>query len=175
MKSAAQQGNPADVLQPPLIFVLSEGTEMKIVLALISIIFCMLSSNAFAESPRDLYLRDYEAYFQQWEKKKEKAISCTSPKSTAAFLSEATAMSMNAEVSEANGEVIEDLIMNNPKCFLEGLRNLSVKKQREIITHFVANSIYEHDEEIEKALDSVWTKGHYTKQKQLFEEAKRSR
>ena len=148
---------------------------MKLVLAIISIIFCMLGSNAFAESPDDLYLRDYKAYFQQWEKKKERAISCTSPKSTAAFLSEATDMWMNAEVSEGNAEVIENLIMKNPKCFLDGLRRLTVVKQRQIITYFVANSIYEHDEEIEKALNTVWAKGHYTRQKQLFEKAKRTR
>ena len=122
---------------------------MKIVLAIISIIFCMLSPNASAESPSNLYLRDHKSYFRQWEKKKEKTVSCISPKNTAAFLSEATDMWMNAEVSEGNAEVIENLIMKNPKCFLEGLRKLSVRKQRYIISNFVVNSIYEHDEEIE--------------------------
>jgi len=130
---------------------------------------------SYAGDLNDLYAKDYGAFFKQWEHKKQQAITCKSAKDTALFLTDALTMKGNAEVSEANAEVIENLILTNPTCFLDGLHSLSLKKRDRILSDFVVVPTFKTKLEIEKALDKSWGTGNYQEEKQAFKKAQNTR
>ena len=129
----------------------------------------------FAGDLNAFYSSDYEGFWKHWNQTRQQAISCSSTRNTAMFLSNALIMLGNAEVSEANAEVIENLAIANPECLLNGIDALQDSRKELLIKSFLVTPIYKDSSSIEKALDRVWQKGNYTNLRAIFRRARHGR
>jgi hypothetical protein len=115
-----------------------------------------------------LYHSDYKKFWSRWNAYKNAATSCTDLKATGGFLSEAVETIGNVEVSEANAEVIENLCLKNPKCFLNAIVLLSDANQRKVLSQFVAGAIYNDSKKMETSLSKYWNENKYHKTKKIY-------
>lgn len=129
-------------------------------------VFCPFVSNS--ADLNQLYASDSKAFWVQWNKSKDKAISCKDYNAMSRFLSDAIITLGNAEVSEANAQIIEQLCMNNPKCVLEALLRLRPEQQNEIIRFFVSVPIFHGAAEIKVSLGKFWNEPIYRPIKEMF-------
>lgn len=83
------------------------------------------SLNCLVNNFDELYLSDYSLFWKILRTAEKKAISCQSISETAIFISLASLKSTNAEFNEYYNEVIETLIVINPKCFFASLSTLN--------------------------------------------------
>ena len=102
-------------------------------------ICCMLllSTSAICGDLNAFYSMDYDGFWKHWNKVKNDAVSCTDPQKTSTFFSNAIETLGNAEVSEANAEVIEELALKSPECLLQGLSGQLVENQFKFIKYFL--------------------------------------
>ena len=139
-------------------------------LMLISIALILTCTQAiYAKDLNDLYASDYDLFWKDWDRSKEKAVSCTDYSYTAEFLTNAIVTLRNAEVTEANGEVIESLALKKAECLLAALIKLEKEDQRKIIRHFIVAPIFNEPAVIKRALEKYWNLDKYTQIKELYE------
>ena len=105
------------------------------------------------------YAGEYEQYWNAWYQNKILVEQCSSEKKVTLFLQDAVANLGNAERTEANAEVIENVILSNPACFLSSLSALSQDQCKSVVRFFIRQPIFHDQEQIEKALKSVKTSG----------------
>lgn len=116
-----------------------------------------------------LYASDYEGFWKQWNKSKEKALTCKDYPATSKFLSNAVMMLGNAEVSEANAEVIETMCLDKPTCLLESLLKMKTEEQDKIFKFFILAPIYYDAAEIRKSLEKHWNLQKYRTIKERYQ------
>ena len=121
-----------------------------------------------------LYATDYKVFWKQWNELKEKALSCKDHAAMSKFLSNALIMLRNAEVSEANAEVIEATCLNKPICLLESLLRMKTEEQDEILKFFIAAPIYHDPQEIRKSLEKHWNLQKYRTIKERYQKCKQT-
>ena len=131
-----------------------DKNHKPIVLALFLLL--SLATIAICGDLNAFYSMDYDGFWKHWNKVKNDAISCTDPQKTSVFFSNALETLGNAEVSEANAEVIENLAVTAPECFLKGLHRQIKKNQEKFIKAFLIHPIYSTDSKIEKSLNNIW-------------------
>ena len=107
----------------------------------------VFSSTALA----DAYSEDWTS----WENEAEIVSKCQDDKRLAAFLERAAADLPNAHRSEGNLEVIDNIILSNPSCFLRALALVPRAQCVDIIYHFVGASDMHDQSLIDSALLSV--------------------
>ncbi|MEQ1514835.1 MAG: hypothetical protein ABL934_19440 [Lysobacteraceae bacterium] len=100
--------------------------------------------NAFAS--------DDVRYWNEWHKKTKNVSTCSSIKGVTAFLKSAISNLGNAERTEANAEVIENLAIENPDCFNTSLSGLSKTDCRKILEFFIEAPVYNDAELIKTKL-----------------------
>lgn len=116
-----------------------------------------------------LYASDYKAFWKQWNESKEKALNCKDHAAMPKFLSNALIMLQNAEVSEANAEVIETTCLNNPTCLLESLLKMKNEEQDKTLKFFIVDPIYHDADEIRKSLEKHWNLQKYRTIKERYQ------
>ena len=121
-----------------------------------------------AEDLNQLYQKNYDGFWEAWEKERINFESCSSPNNSVKFLLNTLETSGNAEVSEANSEVIEKAIINNPKCVLDALLALPEKKLMRIMDLFIARPLYHPIDEIQTSFETIWNDQKYATIKSEF-------
>ena len=106
---------------------------MKKILIFLALVF---TSNSFASTDTE--------YWSDWHKKSKTASACSSTKSVSVFLKSAISNLGNAERTEANAEVIENLVIEKTNCFNSALSKLSKTDCAQIVKFFIESPIY-HD------------------------------
>jgi hypothetical protein len=117
---------------------------------------------------KQLHASDYEAFWKQWNKSKEKALTCKDQPATSEFLSNAVIMLGNAEVEEANAEVIEELCLEKPRCILEALIRMKKDEQDKLLRFFITSPIFHKAGEIKASLEKHWSQPKYQKIRNLY-------
>ena len=110
------------------------------------ILLLLISSVSQSES--------YEEYWDKWHNEAEKVIKCLSITTVEVFLTRSLENIGNAERSEANSEVIEGLIIENPDCFCKAFLMLPTVSQGKLKKFHLKSPIYHEREEINAALFS---------------------
>lgn len=105
------------------------------------------------------YAGENEQYWDAWHKSKKPVEGCASENQVSLFLQDAISNLGNAERTEANAEVIENVILTKPVCFLSALSALSQTQCKTIVRFFIEAPIFHSQEEIEKALKSAKPSG----------------
>ena len=144
----------------------------SIIISIFLLLF--LVKNAFGGDLNELYLKDYDGFWEHWNKTKNEAVSCTDIKNTSIFLRNALETLGNAEVTEANSNEIEKLAVNRPECLLQGLSALIPENQNKFISNFLLNPTYNDTAIIEKSLNHVWNKEIYADLKAAYYKIKKS-
>jgi hypothetical protein len=127
---------------------------------------------AHASDLDQLYASDYETFWKQWSKSKEKALTCKDHATMPKFLSDAIIMLRNAEVSEANAKVIEKLCLEKPKCLLETLIKMKTEEQDKLVRFFITSPIFHEAAEIKASLERYWNLPRYQKIRDLYSKMK---
>ncbi|MBW1984801.1 MAG: hypothetical protein JRI53_08775 [Deltaproteobacteria bacterium] len=142
----------------------------------ILVVLCLLSFTAVTTSDdlNKLYSKDYDGFWEHWERIKNEAVSCDDPQKTSLYFSNALETLGNAEVSEANGEVIENLALKNPECLLRGLEGKPIENQRKFIKFFLIHPIFNEPSLIEKSLNQIWSKQICLNLKKVYYSVKRA-
>lgn len=125
------------------------------------LVSALSASMVHAEDLNALYQRNYEAFFSRWNAQAGLATACTEIDATARFLTDATEMLGNSEVTEANAAVIEKLCLDRPACLLQAIYSLSPRDQERILRSFMASPLYHEPSELEDALRPLWQNGKY--------------
>jgi hypothetical protein len=102
---------------------------------------------------------EYDQYWDQWHQNRKEVEQCLSEKKVTLFLHEAISNLGNAERAEANAEVIENVILNRPTCFLKALSSLPHEQCKTAVRFFVQAPIFHSAKQIEDALKSVKQSG----------------
>ena len=114
--------------------------------ALIVILFSVTTSASAGE---------YEQYWDSWHKNAKHIAQCESEKEVTLFFQSSITDLGNAERTEANSEVIENIILTKPDCFLSALSALSQDQCKTIVKFFVQAPIHHDAKQIAKSLKSV--------------------
>jgi hypothetical protein len=130
---------------------------------------CLSITISHASDLNQDYASDYEAFWKQWNKSKENATTCIDYGATSKFLSNALITLGNAEVSEANSEIIEILCLRKSECLLESLLALRTEDQEKIMKYFITKPMFHESAEIEKSLDGYWNLPKYKPIKNLYD------
>jgi hypothetical protein len=101
------------------------------------------------------YAGEYEQYWDSWHQNSKLIEQCSSESKVALFMQNAISNLGDAERTEANAAVIENIILNKPACFLAALSELSQAECKTLLQSFVQVPIFNEAEQIEKALKSV--------------------
>jgi hypothetical protein len=100
-------------------------------------------------------LADVHSDWKEREIEAQAVTKCENDKRLAGFLQQAAADLPLAGRSEGNLEVIDNIILSNPSCFLRAL-DLLTRDQREVILNrFVGTSDMHDQSQIDGALRSV--------------------
>lgn len=120
------------------------------------------------------YATDYDGFWEHWNKVKDDAISCTDPRKMSTFFSNALETLGNAEVTEANARVIENLAVIAPECFLTGLHRQTKKNQEQFIKTFLIHPLYLTNSKIENSLNTIWNDKKFRDLKIIYDRVKKN-
>lgn len=112
-------------------------------------------------------MTDYNLFFEILEKAKIKATSCKSYIYTANFLELAKYGLTNAEFAEYFGEVIEELLINNPKCFFDSALIVDGASLKNLI-YKLQSPITDNDKKIRKTFEKYRMNKKYKKVINLY-------
>jgi hypothetical protein len=101
------------------------------------------------------YAGEYELYWNSWHQNAKLVEQCSSESKVTLFMQNAISNLGNAERTEANAAVIENIILNKPACFLSALSALSQNQCKTLEQFFIQAPIFNEAKEIEEVLKSV--------------------
>lgn len=107
---------------------------------------------------KELYLSNYHLFWNILNTAEKKAIGCKSISDTASFIELAATKGMDGEVAEYYNEVIEKLIIKNPKCLLDALSILNAKAVSQVIFRLQHPLFTE-----QSAIDEIFRKNKHVK------------
>ena len=133
------------------------------------LLLTLVYSISHGSGGNELYAEDYEEFWRQWQGVKASAMECSDPEKMAQLVSRAVEMTGNAEVTQANSEVLEGKLLSNPHCVLDGFSRLPNNQMNQAIEVFLMNPVFTPAAEIEGALGRAWGSGDYSKVKDAYE------
>ena len=125
---------------------------------------CLKSLNEFQciqQNLGEFYKADYKAFWTIFRKFKNKAKKCNDIKLTAKFLEFAYLPTGGGEITEGVAEVLESLIIINPKCFVESAILLQDKMLVKLFDLYINHPLYHQPLEIKSKLDPFLHNSRY--------------
>jgi hypothetical protein len=100
-----------------------------------------------------LYEHDAQGFWSLFEAAQTKASACSSGGNVSAFLSLASSVRGNAEVSEAFAEQVEKLLVSNPRCFLDAAERLPNAVLEDLVQFYLLSPIFVPSKQVADVLD----------------------
>lgn len=125
------------------------------------LILCFAIFSVQAEDLSEVYKKDYRKFWDIWSKHRDNFKACESVESSKKFLEIALSTLGNAEVSEANSEVIEEVSLNKPKCLLEAIVSLAESGQERILNSYIVRPTFHEIDQIQESLQNAWEEEKY--------------
>ncbi|MDH5408393.1 MAG: hypothetical protein OEY00_07260 [Gammaproteobacteria bacterium] len=135
--------------------------------SLIILLFSLMPTTR-ANEYSDSYSTDIKKFWEVWKQEKKIFTSCQTPEKSKRFLVNTLEISGNTEVSEANHEVIEKVILKNPTCLLDTVITLPIESQMKLTNLFFVRPLYHNINDIESSLNKAWNKKKYRHIKSEF-------
>jgi hypothetical protein len=147
-----------------------KSVNLKVVLLLI-----VMPLISHGSGGNDLYSQDYEEFWKYWGQLKSTALQCSYPNEMAKFLTLAVEMLGNAEVTEANAEEVENQLLLNASCVLNGLSILPDENMNKAVGVFLANPTFIESATLKDALYKAWVGNVYSKVRAAYEKHAKNR
>ena len=120
---------------------------MKLLIALF-LFFVSVSSNA-------ANISEHKNYWEEWHRLAGDVRACSTNEKVVNFLVQSLENLGNSERTEANADVIEDLVLRIPRCFCAAYQDLSKMQKQTLATYFIRAPLYHKPSDMKEALNSA--------------------